>query len=201
MPKCKICKSSYEKKYVNQQWCSSECAVKLANIRLEKKDKAETRERKENARPKSYFEKLLEAEVNRIVREIDYMQRCVSCDGKIGKLFACHFRSVGGHPSIRYNLFNIYGGCFSCNGKKGGNVHGYDDGLIRLFGREFWEYCKFDLMKETPSLRLSIDELKEKIKTARGIKFSFEEPISQEKRLGIRKEVNESLGIYKRNKQ
>lgn len=198
-PKCayKKCRKEFEKKASNHVMCSYECA--LADIRDKKEKEWKVRKKAHRESKTDYF-KLLQDEINKIARFIDHDQLCISCNKPPKKKNGCHFLSVGGHENIRYNLFNIYLGCEKCNSELGGNVHGYDYGLIQEFGKEFWEYLKFQFMQDFRLLQIKEYEVKEKLKIARKITAELEQNLvkrSAKERLELRKIYNERLGIYK----
>lgn len=149
--------------------CTIERAKKHVKKQRDKKERAEKKELKEKLKTVSDYKSDLQDLVNKIARLIDYGQNCISCNCVPKKSNGCHFKSVGSHSKLRYNLLNIYLGCNKCNSELGGNVHGYDDGIIAHFGREFWEYIKFKMVLDCPNLKIDIPELKEKIKISRDI--------------------------------
>jgi len=198
--KCKNCKSDFIQYNSIQKLCF-DCTIKKAKLQVQK-----TTELKWKLKKKAYKEsktnyfKLLQSEINKTARLIDYGQVCISCQKMPKKINGCHFLSSGGHKNITYNLLNIYLGCEKCNNDLGGNIHGYDAGLIQEFGKEFWEYLKFDMMKETPILQIRQSEAKEKLKIVREINNEIElikrSPIE---RIEKRKEINKIIGIYGNN--
>ncbi len=199
-PKCKNCKQPFTKTQPLQVACSYSCAIELAKPIAKK-----VIERKWNERKRVYKEsktdyfKLLQTEINKIARLIDYNQLCISCQKVPKKINGCHFLSVGGHKSLRYNLFNIYAGCEKCNSELGGNIHGFDSGLILVFGKEFWEYLKFQFLQDFHLLQIRETEVKEKLKIARQIVKELESDLikrNSDERLEMRKICNERLGIY-----
>ena len=199
-PKCKNCKQPFTKTQPLQVACSYSCAIELAKHITKK-----VIERKWNERKRVYKEsktdyfKLLQTEINKIARLIDYNQLCISCQKVPKKINGCHFLSVGGHKSLRYNLFNIYAGCEKCNSELGGNIHGFDSGLILVFGKEFWEYLKFQFLQDFHLLQIRETEVKEKLKIARQIVKELESDLikrNSDERLEMRKICNERLGIY-----
>jgi len=197
--KNKNCKNEFTPYTTLQRLCVP-CAILKAKSAVKKertvKDNAEKKEYKES---KIDYFKLLQNEINKIARLIDYEQLCISCQKVPKKINGCHYKSVGGHKSLRYNLFNIYSGCEKCNSELGGNVHGYDDGLIQVFGKEFWEYLKFEFLKDFPILQMRKEEAKEKLKIARQISKELENNLVKrcsKDRLKMRKITNERLGIY-----
>lgn len=201
-PKCKNCKQQFTKTQPLQVACSYSCAIELAKPIAKKViEKKWTQRKKEYKESKTDYFDLLQKEINKIARYIDHDQLCISCQKIPKKKNGCHFKSVGGHENIRYNLLNIYLGCERCNKELGGNVHGYDDGLILVFGKEFWEYLKFQFLQDFHLLQIRETEVKEKLKIARQIVKELEQNLakrSSQERLEMRKICNERLGIYKK---
>lgn len=190
--KCKNCKKEFEPTKPFQQVCSYICAITLSKeklkVKTERKQRKETKEKLLNLEPKSFWEAKLQTEINKLIRLIDFQHLCISCGGKPIKGQAGHFRSVGSCPALRFDLRNIWLQCHKCNAEMGGNVHGYDNGLIELFGRDVWEQLKFN---NPDPLRLTIDELKEIIKEVREIIRGYEVvKLSHRDRLSIREVYN-----------
>lgn len=199
--KCKSCKVEFVKITSLQNLCF-ECTVAKSKLLVKKKIQNDWNERKRVYKEsKTDYFKLLQTEINKIARLIDYNQLCISCQKVPKKINGCHFLSVGGHKSLRYNLFNIYAGCEKCNSELGGNVHGFDNGLILVFGKEFWEYLKFQFLQDFPLLQIRETEVKEKLKIARQIVKELESDLikrNSDERLKMRKICNERLAIYKK---
>lgn len=106
------------------------------------------------------------------------------------------------HPhKVTPNHIALYFFCIEhCNSFKGGNVHGFDNGIIKTFGREFWEQIKFELPKKYSILQMKKHEIIEAIKKAREINRYIAndvEVLSSEQRIEIRQILNEQIGIYK----
>lgn len=200
MPKCKDCKLEFERIKSIQSRCFS-CTVKRAKLLVKKKQENEWKERKKVGKEKlTNYKEPLQKEINKIARFIDYGNVCISCQNIPKKNNGCHFHSVGSNEKTRYHLLNIWLGCYSCNGEKGGNVHGYDNGLISLYGKEYWEYLKFELILENNHIFLKEINLKEKLSIAKEIVSELSENLvlrTTEERLKLRIEYNNRLGIYK----
>ena len=167
-----------------------------AKVKIQKELKQEQRKAKDESRKKSYYEKKLQNEINTIVRLIDTDKGCISCEhgwnGKATRQFhACHRKSIGSNPSIRYNLFNIYKGCSICNNWKSGNEREYDKGIVKYYGQEMLDYIN-SLPGKYPEIHLTKEDLQEKLVIARQIKSDILKGQDY-----TRKEVNERLGIYK----
>lgn len=208
--KCKAegCENSFEKNIHQpfQEWCSPECAIKIWNSKKEKKEKKDWAEKKkemqQNIKKYGDWMKDLEAVINPIARLIDYGQPCISCGG-FGKPQAGHFHSVGSNNSLRYNLHNIFGQDFRCNVELSGNLQGYDEGLIKIYGEEYWKYVKFGIKNEYHQpLKLQLYEIKEMISACRilikELEANKKERTPQE-RIELRNELNFRIGLYQSN--
>ena len=206
MKKCenKECNIEFIPTQPMQKVCSFNCAVAISKKQTQKNEdknwKEEKKILKEKTKKLSQYKQDLQNEINKTARLIDYGQVCISCQKEPKKINGCHFHSVGSTPSLRFNLLNIYLGCEHCNSFKGGNVHGFDNGMIKTFGREFWEQIKFELPKKYTILQLKKHEIIEAIKKAREINryiANDKEVLSSEQRIEIRQILNEQIGIYK----
>lgn len=144
--------------------------------------------------------KELETEINTIVRLIDKGHPCMMCgNSKMKKINACHYHSVGGNDTIRFNLHNIWAGCEPCNSFKGGNLNGYDLCLRSAFDVEYWEEVKFGLTREYKVLKLTKPEVNEKIKIAREIikELKAKDKVYENyERIELRDKYNKKLGMY-----
>lgn len=140
----------------------------------------------------------LQTEINLIVRLIDKGHSCICNQDKRMKLItAGHYFSVGANETLRFNLLNIWGQDFDSNGAKGGQPIEFKNGLISLYGIDFFE--QIELLKSIKLIDLTIEDLKDKISIARSIvkwlklqdrKFTTSE------RLELRIKFNNQLSIY-----
>jgi len=200
--KCKKCHNEFNQINTLQRYCYRCALEKAKELTKKKEDKAWRKrkiEMKEKIKTVSDYRNELQKFINKIARLIDYGCPCISCGIKVKKENGCHFKSVGANPSLRYNLLNIYLGCNRCNVELGGNVHGYDDGIINLFGVDFWEYLKFGMIRDFPILSLSVSEIKEKIVICKDIIRELESDlikIGNPDRIKKRIELNDRIGIY-----
>lgn len=174
---------------------------KLSNKKIEKRKKAEEKNLlKEKLKTRSDYEKELQKEINTIIRLIDKGSVCHSTLKPLNDKFdAGHFKSCGSSPSIRFNLFNIYAQSVYANQYLSGDQINFMNGLSEIYGEEHKEYV-LSLKKLYPILKLSIDEYKEKIVLARQVvkHLKLENKIYPAlKRIELRKEYNDFLGIYK----
>ncbi len=193
-----LCQSCGRK--TNKKVCNVCVGLVLKPIKeAEKQKKVELAAKKEALMTLSDYKKQLEEKVNEIVRLIDKDQNCISCNNKPNKLFAGHYHSVGSQQPIRFNLLNIYGQCYSCNGEKGGLLLQYGQGLINNFGKEHKEYCEFELLRTFKTIKLDKFEILEAKKIAtelcRFLKLE-NKTYSPNERLELRKKFNNMIGIY-----
>ena len=212
MAKCIICKQKFTpirsslEKSCSEIECRTKWSMQVVAKQKEKqiKDKKqawskEKLEIKEKLKTTSDWNNDLQKEINSIVREIDKDHPCISSQRKLGKSFdAGHLYSRGSNPQIRFHLFNIFAQSVHDNQWKSGNQLEFVKGIELTFGDEISDYCIS--LKGLPLLKLSIEEIKEKIQIARAIlkwlklqdrKFSIEE------RINLRYEYNNKIGIYK----
>ena len=203
-PKCKICKTKYTPKNNYDETCSeTDCRVKWAMQVVEKqkeaKRKKEKSELKEKVKTKSNYENELQKEINTIVRLIDYGSICHSTLKPLNyKYDAGHFMSCGSNPTIRFNLFNIYSQSVHANRYLSGDQINFMNGLSEIYGVECKDYV-LSLKGLYSPLKLTIDDLKEKISLARQVvkHLKLENKIySATERLELRKEYNAFIGIY-----
>lgn len=191
MKNCIQCNKPFEPFKTTQTVCGISCAIKYTKGR-EKREKAEL---KENLLTTSDLRKGLQIVTNSIVREIDKGCNCISCGKRPLKFNAGHFYSVGSDPSIRFHLFNIWGQCEHCNSYLSGNIHQYRNKLIN---EGIYEFIG-DLPIMYPSLKLSKEELKEKVQLAKKILKSMPKLARArtfEERIELRKQINNQLNIY-----
>ena len=155
MKKCKVCKTEFKPARPMQNWCSIDCAVKLANQAVEKKkakeaqeDRKKTREKLDAMRTKPQLVKVAQTAFNAFVRARDADKPCISCgktpSSESNSVDAGHFRSVGSAPHMRFVEDNVHGQCKHCNQYLAGNVLAYRKGLIERIGLERVEQIESD---------------------------------------------------------
>ena len=204
--KCKQCKSKFIPKYFNQKYCmiNDECikahveSAKKVQIKVKKK---ENQVKKLELKPKSYWLAILQKEINQIVRLIDKDCPCISSgrpyrsDDQAG-----HFYSVGSTPALRFNLLNLWSQSIKDNMHNSGNLLNYREQLVKF---DIIDLIESERLKY-PTLKLSIEEIKEAITKAKIVKKVMLElnsdvfnPRSVVKRVELRQEFNRYLEIYK----
>jgi hypothetical protein len=211
MKKCKKCGEKFVPKYNSfEKYCQEEdCRIAgaieiVANKKItdEKKRKKDCGNEKAVLKDKlmtlTDWQKLLEKPVNKICCLLDRDAGCISCNGKTTPQ-AGHYHSVKSNGSIRFNLNNLHLQDFNCNCKKGANTHQYDLGLIERYGKEYWEYVKFDIVAEYPLLKMAKHEYQEKINIANSIVKWLKlqnKTYSVKEMLELREKYNKQIGIY-----
>lgn len=194
--KCRICSTEYMPRNSLQRVCSIPCSIEDARRKENEKWKKEI---KEKHKTHSDYENELQPIINEICRLIDKEQRCISCDRVPKKNNAGHRFSVGSNNSLRFNLSNLANQCNHCNENLSGNPDGYDEGLIRVYGKEYYEYVKFELKPLYKEVKLSVPELM----AARAIAMKIRNHLKKEnkiytpsERIALRDKYNKEIGIY-----
>ncbi|MDR7782930.1 recombination protein NinG [Riemerella anatipestifer] len=91
---------------------------------------------------------------------------CISC-GKIKhvtKMHAGHYFSVGGYPSVRFDLDNVNGQCHKCNTFMHGNLIPYRENLIKKIGKKRFEQLEQLAKMSIKHDRIMLIELIERMK-------------------------------------
>jgi hypothetical protein len=205
---CKVCKTKYTPTKPLQQVCNPLCAIEYSKIHLPKVKMTEANNKRKENKAKlkelenlSYWKKILQAQVNLIVRLIDKGCNCISSgrpyreDDQAG-----HMYSVGSTPALRYNLLNLWSQSIRDNMHNSGNLLNYREMVVKL--------NIIDLIEEQrlkyPTLKVSIEEIKEAIQNAKSVilelKMKNQEellPRTTEKRVELRLKYQKRLNIYK----
>ena len=186
MKKCKYCKKPFKPTFsTTQVVCGIKCSIELDKTKIKKWiDKEKTKEQKEALLSKGHYVQILQALVNKIVRELDKDKPCISCGKvKVKQWDAGHFYPISTHGYLRFDLFNIYKQCSHCNNYLGGNLYQYSKALKCNGVLEIIEEHK----EKYNGLRFTIPELKEAIKAAK----------SALKNLTDRETINKQLNLYR----
>jgi len=142
-----------------------------------------------------YRKKELQPVINEIIRIIDYGQPCIAQPKQKGT-DAGHFISVGSNRTLALHLHNIHLQSRDSNSYKGGDDLAYYKGLIRVYGKEYAEWC--DSLRQIKPIKLTKEELIEARKRAMEFKKELrKESISSPKlRIELRNAGNNYLGLY-----
>lgn len=103
------------------------------------------RERRMEVKPIGYWMKRAQAAVNAYIRARDAGKPCISCgkpDDGSHQRHASHYRSVGGHPELRFCELNIWASCSVCNNYLSGNLVPFRAALIAKIGLERVEWLE-----------------------------------------------------------
>lgn len=137
--------------------CSPACAQEVAKAKAVKAEKASDAVRKEALKSRSDHLREAQAAFNAYIRARDINQPCISCQRHHqGAHDAGHFKSVGAHPELRFNEFNVHKQCVPCNMNLSGNVHNYRANLVRIFGADRVE----ELEQQQPAAKYTIEDAK-----------------------------------------
>lgn len=201
---CKNCGVNFQKSKPLQYCCSVKCSIEYAKRLDVKKNHKEWLSRKsklkESVKTRSDINRELQSYINELVRLIDFGQLCISSQRTPIKCNAGHFYSVGAHPQIRFNLFNIFLQSEKDNSYLSGNQIEYMNNLELIFGSEVQAkilklplQCK-ELSFNKHDLQKAIDNTKECI--AYHKKNYLDIKISSEMRLKLRSDYQTKIGLY-----
>ena len=174
--KCKNCGLVFQKKTPLQFVCSVSCSIEYAKKQREKKEKKEKKDwnkRKAEMRIKvksTDYKKELQTEINKLARKIDsyFNLNCIDC-GKpfTGQVDGAHFHNVGGNENLRYNLHNIHSAKSHCNRHDSEHKARYPKGIEDRYGADYLEYVQFTIRNDYKVLKLTEQEVYDKLKIVR----------------------------------
>ena len=159
--KCKACGEKYQPERPLTEVCGIKCAIELARIKREKKQKKKDRERLGELQPISHWLTETQKVFNEYIRLRDKDEPCISCGTRAEVQYcAGHFRTRGAASHLRYNEDNVHKQCNKrCNLELSGNIAQYRPRLIDKLGLERVEALEND---NTPKswTREELDELR-----------------------------------------
>jgi hypothetical protein len=159
---CVVCGKEFIPNKTTQRVCGMTCAISFGKSNIQKQNaKAWQKEKKiikEKLKTHKDWAQDFQKVFNEFIRLSQKGSDCISC-GNSDPTDAGHYRSVGAHPELRFNEFNVNLQCRKCNGYWGGNLIEYRMGLIKKYGVEVVEW----LEGPHEPVKLSIPEIKEKI--------------------------------------
>ena len=163
--KVKTCRKEFIPARSFVDFCSIDCAIILANDRLEKaetarlkKQRKEHRERLRESKPLSYWLNRTQTAVNKLRRKMDEGKPCYTCGTyETVQREAGHYRSRGACSSARFDIErNIRTQCHHCNVHLSGNLGVFRANLVQEIGED--EVLKLEAMPK--SYRWTREELK-----------------------------------------
>jgi len=205
---CKICKAQYTPVKPLQVVCSPICSIEYSKIHLPKVKMTEANNKRKENKAKlkelenlSYWKKILQAQVNLIVRLIDKGCNCISSNRPYKDTDECgHMASRGSNPALQFNLFNMYSQSVHDNQHLSGNLLEYRDNLEKLGLYDLY----LEQKQKYQTLKISKEEIKEAIQNAKSVILELkmlnqEEmlPRTTEKRVELRLKYQKRLNIYK----
>lgn len=203
--KCLHCKQKFDPPYPNSVVCGIPCSIEYGKKVKVKQDKEEKKihnvwkkQMKEKLKSLEDWKSDLQDEINKTARLIDRGWGCISCNS-MSTPQAGHLHSKKSNPAIRYNLHNLWTQDTHCNSWKSGNELKYLAGIREHFGKEYMEFIQFDIVRLYPVLKLTIDEIKDKLKIVRAENRKLEkhtEKFTIEQRKGLRTFYNQVFGMY-----
>lgn len=201
--KCIECSTEFLPFNSLQKVCGNKCAIIVGKSEQKKKKAKEWQKEKsilkEKLKTKSDYEKDLQILINKIVRLIDKNTCCISTGKPLNEKFdAGHFFSVGSNPTIRFNLLNIYAQSVYANQYLSGDQINFMNGLSDNYGKGL-QSIVLKLKSDYKVIKLSIDDLKEKIVIAKSIVKHLEienKTYNSIERIELRKKYNNLIGIY-----
>lgn len=170
MKTCKICGVKFEPTYTSfQKTCSDlQCIIQFGRKEAERLQKAKQKQEKKQHREsdKGYWVKRLQTTFNKWIRHRDSGQPCISCAKVMtGQIHAGHYKTVGGHPELRFEPDNCHAQCAQCNNWKSGNLSEYRANLIKKIGLERVEWLEGPHDKRN----YTIPELKDLLELYKGL--------------------------------
>ena len=143
---CKVCKEKYQPDRPLTEACGVKCAIELAKIKREKKQKKVDRERLAELRPLSHWLNETQKVFNEYIRLRDSGEPCISCGAMDSPEYcAGHYRTRGAASHLRYNEQNCHKQCNRyCNMELSGNIINYRPRLIEKIGLEAVEALEND---------------------------------------------------------
>ncbi|MEE4675347.1 recombination protein NinG [Pseudomonas alliivorans] len=142
--KCRVaeCGASFVPQKLGQAVCSPACAIKdaprnqaKARKALAQVERSEIKVRKEKLKSRADHMRDTQTAFNAWIRERDIGLPCVSCGRHHnGQWHAGHYRSVGGHPALRFEPLNVWRQCAPCNTHKSGDLVNYRAELVARIG-------------------------------------------------------------------
>ena len=206
-PQCAICKKVFNKINELHQVCSVPCSevfAKKNTARLEKESKklakaAKILQNKKDRRDRielrsiGGWEKILQVEVNWIVRNIDKGYPCICHPNRYQfKPNAGHYFSRGSWPSLKFNFHNIHLQSVGSNQHKGGEPILFRRGLEARYGVDYFNNKVDTLTSMYPILKLTKFEIKETFLPRAKVIVS----LIKKGETFDRDQLNDMLGIY-----
>lgn len=116
--------------------CKPKCAGDWVRLKA-KKEKAETKRRKEAVLTRAEWLGRAQAAFNKWIKLRDKDEPCISCGVTVSPQWDCgHYLSRGSNPALRFDEDNCHKQCVKCNNYLSGNAIHYRIGLVKKIGLE-----------------------------------------------------------------
>ena len=140
--KCKVCGEKFTPFFTSfQKTCNAtQCLIAFGKTERTRINRKET---KESKRDRSYWMRRCQTEFNKYIRNRDKKDPCISCNRHHdGQYHAGHYKTVGGHPALRFCEDNCHKQCSVCNNYKSGNLSEYRSNLLIKIGLDRVEWLE-----------------------------------------------------------
>lgn len=139
--KCKCCPEKFIPRNSLQTVCSPKCAIQLATLLSERKQKRQEKEqravwnkRKADVKPLSHWMNMTQRAFNDYIRARDG-DICISCGSTMAVSYhAGHYRTTAAASQLRFDEDNVHSQCSACNTHHSGNIGPYRINLINKIG-------------------------------------------------------------------
>lgn len=139
--KCKCCPEKFIPRNSLQTVCSPKCAIQLATLLSERKQKRQEKEqraawnkRKADVKPLSHWMNMTQRAFNDYIRARDG-DICISCGSTTAVSYhAGHYRTTAAASQLRFDEDNVHCQCSACNTHHSGNIGPYRINLITKIG-------------------------------------------------------------------
>jgi hypothetical protein len=180
--RCKQCKKEFQAIRPLQQVCDYKCALELAVVRAELKEKKEWGKRKKELKEKLKTNTVYEQDARKVfqmwVRLRDSDLSCISCGaGTANQWDGGHYFKAELYSGLIFNEFNCNKQCSRCNNELHGNESSYRIGLVKKIGEErvrwleenkdrlrTYQFSKDELIEIKKKYLLKVKEIKQKLK-------------------------------------
>lgn len=160
----KTCRKPFAPCSMTHVACSTECAIELARLKREAKDRKDRQAGLIALKPRKWWLAKAKKAMHLYVRMRDEGKQCCSCDtilvriGRMGGDYdAGHLRSVGSAKHLEFDPRNVWGQCKYCNDRLHGNEREYERRLRLLHGDAMVD----SLMADNEDRHLKISDFQE----------------------------------------
>ena len=148
-PICANCGQPFIKFRSTQKACSALCALEMARVKAERKEKRQRAVEKKAQldKLKTYSQRLQDAKriFQKWIRKRDKDLPCVSCGSNQSEIWdGGHFKKAEMFAGVMFDERNVHKQCRKCNYYLDGNELAYRERLVQRFGSEWVERLESD---------------------------------------------------------